>query len=215
VAGVVMFELSKMTNEAHFFSKTSGTREEILESTFHALCEHGYAELTISKIGDHFDKSQSLIYNHYENKDDLLLDLLEYILEELESQVPLSTQSQRDYMSEIIDEIFGDTDGSNAQFSKAVLELRAQTAHNDEYRELFNRSDEFVRKQIALVIREGNEQGVFNVEQPKQAAALFQTVIVGIQGQQTTDDMNMIGSTKSEFQRYVDQCLLSSTEREK
>jgi len=95
-----------------------------------------------------------------------------------------------------------------------VLELRAQTAHNEEYRELFKRSDEFVRKQIALVIREGNEQGVFNVEQPKQAAALFQTVIVGIQAQQTTDDMDNIGSTKVEFQRYVDQCLLSSTERE-
>src|SRR6056297_2610307 len=105
-----------MTNGTHFFSKTSGTREEILESTFHALCEHGYAEITISKIGDHFDKSQSLIYHHYENKDDLLLDLLEYMLEELESQVPLSTQSPRDYMSGIIDEIFEDTDDSNAQF---------------------------------------------------------------------------------------------------
>lgn len=202
-----------MTNGTNFFSNTSGTREEILESTFHALCEHGYAGLTISKIGDHFDKSQSLIYHHYDNKDDLLLDLLEYILEELESQVPLSTQSPKEYINEIVEQIFGDTDSSNAQFSKAVLELRAQTAHNEEYRELFKRSDEFVRKQIALVIQEGSEQGVFDVEQPKQAAALFQTVIVGIQGQRTTDDQNMIGSTKAEFQRYVDQCLLSSAER--
>jgi len=201
-----------MANETHFFSTTPSTREEILGATFYALCEHGYADLTISKIGDNFNKSQSLIYHHYEDKDDLLLDLLEYMLEEFESQVPVSTQSPKAYIYEIVDQIFGDAEGSNAQFSKAVLELRAQTAHNEKYRELFRRSDEFVQKQIALVIREGNEQGVFDVEKPKQAAALFQTVIVGVQGQQTINENNIIGSSKIEFRRYIDQCLISSNE---
>lgn len=197
-------------SDAHgFFQDTTTTREDILESTYYALCTHGYADLTIAKIGNHFEKSQSLIYHHYQDKDKLLLDLLEYMLAELESQVPLLRQSPGAYMDEIVAGIFGDTDESSLQFSKAVFELRAQTAHNEEYRELFNRSDEFLRTQITQVIRAGNEKDLFDVEHPKQSAALFQTVIIGIQGQQTTNP-DVVGMTKAEFQRYIDRCILNT-----
>ncbi|RLM84199.1 TetR/AcrR family transcriptional regulator, partial [Haloarcula sp. Atlit-7R] len=35
-----------MTNEISFFQNPDGTREEILEATFYALRQYGYADLT-------------------------------------------------------------------------------------------------------------------------------------------------------------------------
>ena len=69
------------------FAEPSNTRQAILSAAFRALCEHGYASVTIQRIGDEFDKSPSLVYHHYDGKDDLLLDLLGFLLDEFEASV--------------------------------------------------------------------------------------------------------------------------------
>lgn len=198
-----------MNSEISFFQDPDGTREEILEATFYALRQHGYADLTISKIGDEFDKSQSLIYHHYDNKDELLVDLLEYMLEQMEKQVPLPSESPEEYIRIIVDEIFGSTSDDDIEFSQAVIELRAQAAHDDDYSRLFRRSDEFIRKQIARVIQAGVDSGAFEVENPSQTAALFHTVLIGIQAESITSEEQTIEDVRAEFQRYVENCLLS------
>ena len=198
-----------MTNEISFFQNPDGTREEILEATFYALRQHGYADLTISKIDSKFEKRQSLIYHHYGNKDELLVDLLDYMLEQVENQVPLPNQSPEEYIEIIVDEIFGTSSNSDIEFSQAVIELRAQAAHDDDYSRLFRRSDDFIRKQIARVIQAGVDTGAFDVEDPSQTAALFHTVLVGIQAERITSEEETIDDVRAEFQRYVENCLLS------
>ena len=47
---------------------SSDSKKEIMEATYEALCKHGYAELSIEKIADEFDKGKSLIYYHYDDK---------------------------------------------------------------------------------------------------------------------------------------------------
>jgi AcrR family transcriptional regulator len=69
------------------FAEPSDTRQAILGAAFRALCEHGYANVTIQRIGDEFDKSPSLVYHHYDGKDDLLIDLLGFLLDEFEASV--------------------------------------------------------------------------------------------------------------------------------
>jgi len=196
-----------MIDETSFFGDISGTREEILEATYYALCEHGYAGLTIKKIGAHFDKSQSLIYHHYDNKDSLLLDLLGYMLEQIEQQVLFSKEPPGDYIDIVVNEIFDETESQGCAFTQAVIELRAQTAHNEEYYELFRRSDNFIRKQLTQIIRAGVNKGMFDVDEPKESAALFQTVLIGIQTEYLTADTQTIAESKAEFRRYVETCL--------
>ena len=69
------------------FAEPSDTRQAILGAAFRALCEHGYANVTIQRIGDEFDKSPSLVYHHYDGKDDLLIDLLGFLLDAFEASV--------------------------------------------------------------------------------------------------------------------------------
>lgn len=56
------------------------TQEAIMDATYQALCKHGYTDLTIQKIADEFGKSKSLLYYHHDTKDEILIVLLEYLL---------------------------------------------------------------------------------------------------------------------------------------
>jgi AcrR family transcriptional regulator len=68
-----------------FDDEPADTREAIMQATYRALRAHGYARLTIQRIGDEFPKSKSLLYHHYDGKDDLLLEFLSYMLDWRES----------------------------------------------------------------------------------------------------------------------------------
>ena len=57
----------------------SSTEQEIMEATYHALVNSGYAELSICDISRRFDGSQSLIYDHYDDKEDLLTRFIQFI----------------------------------------------------------------------------------------------------------------------------------------
>ncbi|QAU12403.1 TetR family transcriptional regulator [Halorubrum sp. BOL3-1] len=74
------------------FAEPADTREAILGAAFRALREHGYASVTIQRIGDEFDKSPSLVYHHYDGKDDLLLDLLGFLLDAFEASLAASAE---------------------------------------------------------------------------------------------------------------------------
>jgi len=69
------------------FNTLDNTREEILEATYLSLCEHGYAGLTITKISQNLDKSRSVVYDYYDTKENLLLDLVKHLLGILEDEI--------------------------------------------------------------------------------------------------------------------------------
>ncbi|MFB6147843.1 MAG: TetR/AcrR family transcriptional regulator, partial [Candidatus Nanohaloarchaea archaeon] len=64
------------------------TSEEIMEAAFRALSEHGYAELSIQRIADESGRTKSAIYYHYDDKEELLEELLEHIRQQIEKGQP-------------------------------------------------------------------------------------------------------------------------------
>ncbi|ELY98763.1 TetR/AcrR family transcriptional regulator [Natrialba aegyptia] len=195
-----------MTQLPSFLDEPDDTRGAIMKATYDALCEHGYSDLTIQRIGNEFPKSKSLLYHHYDSKDDLLLDFLEFMLAELEGQMPAYRDGSADeHIADIVDRTFafGSTE-KNPHFTQALLELRTQAAHDEAYREYFTRSDRFVRKHVAHTIQSGIEQGVFQEVDPQETAALFQIVFVGTMTQRvTSDDDDVLRAGRAMF----DQCL--------
>jgi len=102
-----------------------------------------------SGSGTRFSKSKSLLYHHYDSKDDLLLDFLEFMLDQLEEQVPTYQEGEPTTHRKIVDSTFsfGEMHPST-DFAQALVELRTQAAHDEDYREYFTWSDRFVRKHI-------------------------------------------------------------------
>ncbi|MGA9400724.1 TetR/AcrR family transcriptional regulator [Haladaptatus sp.] len=200
-----------MTDTPSFLDEADGTREEIMKATFHALCEYGYKDLTIQHISDEFGKSKSLLYYHYDGKDDLLLDFLDFMLERFEDQIPYPEGgSAADHLDELLDQVLFDPRSSDFHgFAQAMVELRAQGAHDAEFREHFTRSDEFIRKQIARIIRKGIDEGVFRDVDSRRTATLLQTIIVGTMTEQMTTDDDRFEAIRDETDRYLQRCVLA------
>jgi len=200
-----------MTRTPSFLEEPSTTREAIMKATYHALCRHGYANLTIQHIGDEFEKSKSLLYHHYDSKADLLLDFLDFMLEQFEDRIPYpQSQSVTEYLDAILDRILVTPFPEESRdFARTMVELRAQAAHDDEFREHFTRSDQFFRKQIARIIRAGIEQDVFQDVDSRQTASMIHTIIIGTMTQRVTTDDDLADQIRTEVDRYLQECVLA------
>ncbi|ELZ40018.1 TetR family transcriptional regulator [Halorubrum californiense DSM 19288] len=161
------------------FAEPSDTRQAILGAAFRALCEHGYANVTIQRIGDEFDKSPSLVYHHYDGKDDLLIDLLGFLLDEFEASIadgPVTGPPAGDDVPEVAPEeafdrsareqldgyltaavapaSLDDEYAPDARFVTVMTELRSQAASEEAYRDHFDRSDRVFGEYLERLVRE-------------------------------------------------------------
>ena len=187
------------------FAEPADTREEILAATYRSLREYGYADLTIKKIGTELERSPSLIYHHYEDKDALVLACLEYLLEYFEGE--LDDESIDDppaRLEEILEWwLATDPDDEWMGFVTAMVELRAQAVHDSAYREHFVRSDHLFGESIAAVIRAGIETGDFHKCDPDAVAETVQTTILGtVLRRSSTDGDEWLDAVRDEVQYY-------------
>jgi AcrR family transcriptional regulator len=194
-----------------FPSEPSDTRTAIMRATFDALVEYGYAGLTIDRIGEFFPKSKSLLYHHYDGKDDLLVDFLEQVVDDYESSFGREeTADAPTRLERVLDGVAApEMDTDDEGFTRALVELRAQAAHDDDYREHFTTSGEFFRDRIAEIVEDGIEDGVFREVDPDQVAAAIHTLATGVMTERVTDDKPQIEAVRAELDAYVEERLLA------
>lgn len=193
-----------------FPEEPAETRIEILKATYSALCEHGYADLTIERIGQHFPKSTSLVYHHYEGKDELFLDFLSYLLENAEENLGTDDAlSATERLQTVFDRVFtADMIPTETAFQQAMAWMRAQAATDPEYRQHFTEHDRFFRDQLVEIIRDGIEEGTFREVDPDQVATMLHTMLSGVMAEQVTSDIDL-STMREEAEAYVDARLLA------
>ncbi|QKY18338.1 TetR/AcrR family transcriptional regulator [Halorubrum sp. CBA1229] len=212
------------------FAEPTDTRQAILGAAFRALCEHGYADLTISRIGEEFDKSPSLVYHHYDGKDELLVDLLGFLLDGFESSLSagefdLPPRERLDaYLSATIRPgSVDDEHAPDARFLTAIVELRAQAASDDAYRDHFDRSDRVFGRFLERSVREAaadldaDSADAGDVDTggeaadrvtPAEVAATLQTLATGgMLRWATTGDRGWVDDTRRGGRRYLNTML--------
>ena len=199
-----------MSSTDSFLDAPEGPREEIMCATYRALCEHGYVGLTIQRIGEHFPKSKSLIYHHYDGKDDLLVDFLEFMLEQFEGAMPFEDADGADeHLEAILDHAFETPlPEKRREFTRAMVELRAQAAHDARYREHFSRHDRFFVERIATIVDSGVDSGVFRPVDPQAVATLLVTTINGAMNGFVTTDEDTAATLREEVDAYLRARLL-------
>jgi len=166
----------------------SDTHEEIMGATYHALCKHGYAHLTMQDIADEFDKSRSLLHYHYDTKEELLLAFVENIvgwigdrLAETDTEEPL--ERLEEYVDRFVIEP-GEEDRET--FALALLELRVQAVHNEVFRDRLAAHYETNVQTVADIIADGIEAGVFRDVDPQEVGEAIYTSLVGARMYQVT-----------------------------
>ena len=158
------------------------TRERIMDATYRALCEHGYASLTMQDIADECDCSKSLLHYHFDTKEDLLVALLDHLIDRFEERVSPEETDPRDQLVDLIDRFcFGDgrSRDEHRAFHTALLELRAQAPHSDAFRDQLAANDARVHATVTAVIERGIDAGAFRPVDAERTAAHLLAAIQG------------------------------------
>ena len=150
-------------------SAGSDTREEIMHATYRALCDHGYANLSMQDIADELDKSRSLLHYHYDTREELLLAFIDHLVgwigDELEET---DTEDPRARLVEYAD-----------RFAIALFELRLQAVHNERFREKLAEHYRGNVEAAAEIVADGVESGVFHPVDPWRTGETIYTALEG------------------------------------
>lgn len=176
----------------HPLEEPSNTEEEILAATYRALIAHGYAGLTVKRIGEEFEKSPSLIYHHYEDKDDLVLACLEFMLDEYAEQLTGEAipDPKRHLAGMFAWLLTAGKRADDAAFLSLLVDLRSQAVHDTEYRAHFSRSDAVFREHMTDMLQRGSADGTLDIENPEGTAEVLFTLALGtiVRGATAADD---------------------------
>lgn len=156
-------------------SEVASTERRLREAAFRALVEHGYADLSIQDIGAEFDGSPSLLYHYFEDKDDLLLSMLETFTErfidvQLEEPITEAERELRGLIEQILEPTEADLELDLAPPSWPVdvavarmyVELWSRATWNEQFRERVAEIDERMRGTIADIVAAGVERNQFH-----------------------------------------------------
>jgi AcrR family transcriptional regulator len=176
-------------------SEPTDTREEIMEATYRALCEHGYANLTMQAIADEFEKTKAVLHYHYDTKDELLAAFLEHLLDRFTNRLDVDSDGPNARLDALIDELLlglDDGDEESHEFHTALLELRAQAPHNAAFREQLAANYDLLLDMLTAIIDDGIERGVFHDVDAERLAALIMATMLGGRVHQITLDREAI-----------------------
>jgi len=164
------------------------THDAIMGATYHALCKHGYANLTMQDIADEFDKSRSLLHYHYDTKEELMLAFVDNIVGWIGERLAESeTEEPLERLSEAIDGfVIEPGEEERETFALALVELRVQAVHNEKFREKLATHYERNVEAIAEIVADGIEEGVFHDIDPYRTGEGIYTAFQGARTYQVT-----------------------------
>ena len=190
--------------------ETDDVHEAIHAATYRALCKHGYSATTIQHIADEFEKSKSLLYYHYEDKDELFAEFMRDLLDCLAEELTVEEEDPYDALRTLVDRLVPvPMDESDRQFRRVLLEIRTRAPYDETYRDQFRRSDELIRGAFADVIARGIEEGRFRETDPERAAEFVHTTLLGTMERGVTlDDPEAIARPRRTLLDYLERYLL-------
>jgi AcrR family transcriptional regulator len=154
--------------------------DEIMQATYRALCEYGYAELTMQRIADATEKSKSALHYHYDTKEDLLDAFLEYLVEEFERRFACESADPRERLGKFLAAVY-EAPEDGGDFPVALLEIKAQAPYHESYRERLVALDDRMRAVVASAVADGIEAGHFDDADPEEVARFVVTATYGAQ----------------------------------
>ncbi|WP_226022409.1 TetR/AcrR family transcriptional regulator [Halomicrobium salinisoli] len=189
--------------------------EDIMEATFRALCEHGYAALTMRDIAAEADRSKASLHYHYESKQGLMLAFLDHLFEHFTDRVgsfdPAGDPDAqlRAFVDEILHPPGEDT---TREFRTALLEIKAQAPYDEAFRERLTAFDEHIRENVRAAVAAGVDRGVYRDDADPDAVARFVlTLADGAQSRHVVAGADP-DDAMAVFESYVESRLLADRE---
>jgi AcrR family transcriptional regulator len=203
-----------MEEDRPFAGAPDDSHEAIMRATFVALQRHGYAGLSIQRIADEAELSKSTFYHHFDDKEDLLLSFAEFMLEQFITVLSIeASDDPRETLETLVDivideefpSVAAETPATTGEWDVlgAYVEVRAQAVRDEQFRAAFTEMDQLLFEQIAEVVRQGVDRGVFREVDPDAVAAMVLTLLGGHMFGVATSDEVRVEAVRRELDHYL------------
>lgn len=187
-----------------------------MQATYRALCEHGYAGLTMQDIADRSKASKSSLHYHYDTKHDLLLAFLDHLFEEFRERFETATDGDDpvDRLAAVLDRALDEEDDETRRdFRTAMLEIKAQAPYDDAFRAHLTEFEDFIRDHVREIVADGVESGAFRRDaDPDDVAEFVVTAIDGAHTRAIATDRS-VAITRRTLADHLERDLLAADDR--
>jgi len=186
------------------------TRNNIMKATSRAIRRHGYAELTMDKIAEEYDKCKSNLHYHYGTKENLIVDFIGYLLEGFKEKIVPDAEDPVKRLDGLIDRmLLGTRDGEIPErFHTVLIELRSQAPYNERYRKKITENDVFIHDKVTDIIEEGIENGRFKEVDPDQISTIILSIIDGGRARQISTERDVAEKSRKALDQLIESILL-------
>jgi AcrR family transcriptional regulator len=173
-----------MSDEREESVVPDAAREEVVQSVMRALAAHGYAGLTTKRVAAESEKSEAFFFYHYDTKEDLIVAFLEWAVDRLSNQVAGAEDADPvTRLYEACDVLLGDSsDDVDRGINVAMMELLSHAPHNERFHERLTAYERRVVDDLAAIIEDGIDAGVFRDVHPESTAAYLLMTADGTAG---------------------------------
>jgi AcrR family transcriptional regulator len=170
-----------------------------MDSTYKALCRHGYADLTIEKIAEESEKGKSNIYYHFDDKKALILDFLDYMKDNLREGFDcLNGGDPEENFNDLLDMMLGVEDQEMWDFHRALMEIQGRAQYDQEFEEKFRELDEIAVRKFTEVLKD------LDVEDPRWSAEFTVSAVQGALSQSMVrEDREKLQQVKEKLKKLV------------
>ncbi|QLH79657.1 TetR/AcrR family transcriptional regulator [Halosimplex rubrum] len=164
---------------------------EILAATHRALCDRGYADVTLEDIAAEAETSKGLIHYYYDDKETLFAEFLDYLYDRYTERIEsVEGEAPRERLVGLFETVLADGEGTaGEQLRTAMLAVNAQAPYDDAIRTRLERFDEFLLERVESIVADGVAAGAFDDDvEPAVAAEFIVTAISGAHTRRATVD---------------------------
>ncbi len=145
-------------------NKFSERQIEIIEAATKRIDEHGIQDLTIKTLAADLNLSEAALYRHFKSKNEILLGLLTYFIEEMKGRLDFILSNKNRTPSELLNDLFDSQLRTFVQRPSVVSVIFSESIFqfNKELSSTVSSMMELMQDQIEGIVKKGQTNGSFS-----------------------------------------------------
>ncbi|HSH65898.1 MAG TPA: TetR/AcrR family transcriptional regulator [Bacteroidia bacterium] len=145
-------------------NKFSERQIEIIEAATKRIDEHGIQDLTIKTLAADLNLSEAALYRHFKSKNEILLGLLTYFIEEMKGRLDTILSNKYRSPSELLKDLFDSQLKTFAQKPSVVSVIFSESIFqfNKELSSTVSSMMELMQNHIESIVKKGQANGLFS-----------------------------------------------------
>lgn len=154
---------------------------EIIRAAYRVASSRGCHRMSLQDVADLADVSKGLVLYHFQSKSNLLLTTMRWALLTVAERIEGALAEAEDpvtALDAILAILYVDPPRNRA-YQLLYIDLVEYAARDDDFSELAQLTEQVVNGVFARMIAWGRDDGVFDVDDPDEAAAVMRAVVEG------------------------------------